>query len=78
MKTNCRVFAAAAIAACACLVALGDGADEALDLARRTYAYVAKSVPEKTLKPYARELESDAAWLASASNTSRSQFRRKP
>ena len=41
-----------------------DDGDAALDLARRTLAYLAKSVPAKTLKPYADELELDAKWLA--------------
>ena len=45
-----------------------DEADDALALARRTLDYVAKSVPEKTLKPYARELKVDATWLASETN----------
>ena len=57
---------AAALAAASC--ARADSADEALVLARRTYDYVAKSVDAKALKPYARELAADAAWLASASN----------
>ena len=57
---------AAALAAASC--ARADSADEALALARRTYDYVAKSVDAKALKPYARELAADAAWLASASN----------
>ena len=45
-----------------------DEADDALALARRTLDYVAKSVPEKTLKPYARELKVDATWLAGETN----------
>ena len=56
---------------CAALAAMGgaanapaDDGDAALDLARRTLAYVAKSVPAQTLKPYADELELDAKWLA--------------
>ena len=50
----------------AALSALGanDDGDAAIDLARRTLAYVAKSVPAQTLKPYADELELDAKWLA--------------
>ena len=58
----------AAFAGILASAALGDGADEALALARRTYDYVAKSVDAKVLKPYARELAMDAQWLASASN----------
>ena len=68
MKISCLRVACVALFACAAGVARADSADDALALARRTYAYVAKSVDAKTLKPYARELESDAAGLASASN----------
>ena len=50
------------------LPAFADEADEALALARRTFDYVAKSVPEAKLKPYARELKQDAEWLASETN----------
>lgn len=70
-----RKFSGCFLSACACLLGAvhipsvqADSADEALDLARRTYAYVARSLDAKTLKPYARELASNAAWLASASN----------
>ena len=66
MKVSCLRVACVALFACAAGVARADSADDALALARRTYAYVAKSVDAKTLKPYARELDSDAAWLASA------------
>ena len=45
-----------------------DSADDALALARRTCDYVAKSVPEKTIKPYRQELEFDAKWLAGQKN----------
>ena len=71
-KNERTVFFLARLLAGALALAAGaawaDSADDALALARRTYDYVAKSVDLKTLRPYARELESDAGWLASASN----------
>ncbi len=62
------LVAAIALAAAYAPAVRGDAADDALALAERTLAYVAKSVPEKTLKPYARELKVDAEWLAGATN----------
>ena len=41
-------------------------AEEALDLAERTYAYVAKSVPSAELKELRDELDIDAKWLKGA------------
>jgi len=41
-------------------------AEAALDLAERTYAYVAKSVPAAELKALRDELDVDAKWLADA------------
>ena len=40
--------------------------DEALDLCRRTYDYVAKSIPEKEARRFAREMKVDEKWAASA------------
>ena len=47
-----------------------DDAEATLALARRTLGYVAKSVPADRLKPYAKELEVDAEWLAGETNAS--------
>ena len=59
-----RFAVAAALGAVLTAAAAVDDGDAALDLARRTLAYVAKSVPADKLKPYADELELDAKWLA--------------
>ena len=40
--------------------------DEALALCRRTYDYVAKSIPEKEARRFAREMKVDEKWAASA------------
>ena len=71
MKVRSPISFTAAL--CAMLAAYAafcraDTADDALALAQRTLAYVANSVPEKTLKPYARELKQDAEWLAGETN----------
>ena len=64
MKLHLILLGIALAAMCGAANAAVDDGDAALDLARRTLAYVAKSVPAKTLKPYADELELDAKWLA--------------
>ena len=65
MKTAIYKLAmAAALGAALSALGANDDGDAAVDLARRTLAYVAKSVPAQTLKPYADELELDAKWLA--------------
>ena len=63
-----RVAAAMVLVAACVVAAHADEADDALALARRTFDYVAKSVPAQTLKPYARELKIDAEWLAGETN----------
>ena len=46
---------------------IGDkGAEEALALADRTYAYVARALGEKALADEKKELEADRRWLAAA------------
>jgi len=68
MKEVARTFLAAGIVLFGSSVLLGDSAEEALALAQRTFAYVAKSVPAAQLETCRRELESNAAWLASTTN----------
>ena len=60
----CKLATVAALGAALTALGANDDGDAVLDLARRTLAYVAKSVPAQTLKPYADELELDAKWLA--------------
>ena len=43
-----------------------DSLDDALDLCRRTYDYVSKSVPSAQLKGFANELAVDTRWAAGA------------
>ena len=65
MKTAIYKLAmAAALGAALSARGANDDGDAAVDLARRTLAYVGKSVPADKLKPYADELELDAKWLA--------------
>jgi hypothetical protein len=40
--------------------------DEALGLCRRTYDYVAKSIPEKTARRFMQEMKADERWAAAA------------
>ena len=61
---SCILLLALSMAYAAMSATVLDDGDAAVDLARRTLAYVAKSVPAQTLKPYADELELDAKWLA--------------
>ena len=65
LPTSC-VVALAVVAGV--VAAYADKAEDTLALAECTLAYVAKSVPDKTLKPYARELKQDAEWLAGETN----------
>lgn len=53
-----------AVAAGVALGTYADTADDAVALAERTLAYVAKSVDAKTLAPYKSELALDKQWLA--------------
>ena len=66
--TRPHAVIAIALAAMCILDIRGDEAADAVSLAERTLAYVAKSVPADQIKPYADELKMDKAWLAGETN----------
>ena len=62
----CRIASTAFVAACLIARGAGSSLDDALALCRRTYEYVAKSIPAHEAKRFAQEMAVDAKWAATA------------
>lgn len=61
-----RIVSAAFAAACLTVRGAASSLDDALALCRRTYEYVAKSIPANEAKRFAQEMAVDAKWAATA------------
>ena len=61
-----RIASVALVAACLTARGAGSSLDDALALCRRTYEYVAKSIPANEAKRFAQEMAVDAKWAATA------------